>query len=150
MKKNIGYLVTPEMEFFVFLREGRENIDAMISKEKELQEKYGTYQTQWGELPHVYRQFKELKQYYGTVWIAYKPENGTYIIADHYKVIEEDVKKRGYKLKKIVLEEYKPNYWKEGYEQNKLAKKTREGIKNADLTVLEDIQPIKRRSPGFD
>ena len=131
MKTHIGYLVTPDMEFYVFLREGRANIDAMISKEKELQEKYGTYQTKWGEYPYVYRQFKELKAFYGTVWIAYNPENKAYIITDHYKQIEKDVKQRGFKLKKIVLEEYKPNYWKENYEMNKL-------------------ETVKRGSPGFD
>lgn len=126
MKQHISYLVTPEMEFFVFLRNGKANNDALLAKEKELQEKYGSYETQWGNHPYVYRQFKELKQYYGTVWIAYKPESGTYIITDHYKTIESDVKKRGYKLKKIVLEEYEPNPWKQSYEENKRLKLERE------------------------
>lgn len=107
MKKEISYLITPDMDFYVFLNEGRENIDALYTKEKELREKYGVQKTQWGEVPVVYRQFKTLKRYYGTVWIAYHTEKKTYIITDHYKDIEEDVKKRRYKLKKVVLEEYK-------------------------------------------
>jgi len=122
MKTFISYLVTPDMDFFVFSRNGKENNDALIAKEKELQEKYGTYTTQWGEYPIVYRQFKELKKYYGTVWIAYHPERKTYIITDHYKDIEDDVKKRGFKLLKFILEEYEPNPWKKSYEENKKLK----------------------------
>lgn len=129
MKKNIGYLVTPDMEFYVFLREGKENINALLEKEKELQEIFGSYETQWGKFPYVYRQWKTLKRYYGTVWIAFHPERKTYIITDHYKTIEEDIKKRGFKLKKFVLEEYKPNYWKQTYEDNKKLKQELEDLR---------------------
>jgi len=126
MKQYISYFVTPDLDFYVFLRNGKANIDASKAKAQELREKYGTYQTQWGEFNRVDEQFKELKGYYGTVWIAYKPESGRYIIADHYKTIEDDIKKRGYKLKKIILEEYEPNPWKQSYEENKRLKAEQE------------------------
>jgi hypothetical protein len=135
MKKTISYLLTPDWEFYVYLRDGKKNIEKMLKKEKELQERYGGSTTKFGEIPHVYRQHKELKKYYGTVWIAYNPKENRYVITDHYSQIKEDVKKRGYKLKKFELEPYEENYWRKSHREKVRVKEEME----RDLNDLREM-----------
>ena len=132
MSKTIFYIMNPDtLEFFFY-----DNLDEVKNKEEELTQIFG-YDT-FGDtkLPKVPRQYKTLKNYYGTVWLAIKP-NGAYRISDHYKDIKQD-KEYGYRIKKFELEPYnnpEASYW---LESNRKAK------------VKKAYPGVKRRSPGFD
>lgn len=124
MSKTVFYIMNPDtLEFFFY-----DNLDEAKKKETELAQIFGYYNCNGTKLANVFYQFKTLKNYYGTVWLAIKP-NGAYSISDHYKTIKEQ-KKYGYKIKKFELEPYnnpEAEYWLES-----------------------NRQTIKRGSPGFD
>ena len=128
MKKTIFYITNPDtLEFFFY-----DNLDEIKKKEEELAEIFG-YDETFPDVPKVYRQWKTLKNYYGTVWLAIKP-NGAYCIYSRWKDAKDEIQ-YGYKVKKFELSPYEvspgaeeKSYWVESNKQTM----------------------VKRRSPGFD
>jgi len=100
MNKTIFYLVVPETQQFFFY----ETLPEVRAKEKELAKIYG-YDATFPDVPKIYHQYKTLKNYYGTVWLAYKwNENGTGAYSIHARWKEcKDNRDYGYKIQKFEL-----------------------------------------------
>lgn len=128
MSKTIFYIVNPDTHEFFFY----DNLDGVKKKEEELAQIFG-YSEIFKDAPKVYRQFKTLKNYYGTVWLCIK-KNGCYIIHSRWKDAKENIQ-YGYKVIKFELSPFEKasgakekSYWLESNKQTM----------------------VKRRSPGFD
>ena len=136
MSKTIFYIINfPERKIHVFLY-----LPEARQKEQELIDIYGARKTTLEEFPNLPEikiplypvEFKTLKGYYGTVWVAYKfTESGAchLKIDDHWKNIK-DRKDDGYKIQKFELEPYEDEtakYWIESNKQT-ITKKGYPGV----------------------
>jgi len=126
-----------EKRFYIF-----NNRPEAQQKEDELAKIYGYRENKYfpnSKVPKYIIDFKTLKGYYGTVWLASKWNDDcvSYVLHSHYNKIKGR-KQDGYKIRKIVFEEYNNptvEYWVES---------------NKQTIVKKGFPGVRRRSPGFD
>ena len=152
----IYYLIDFKAKEFFFY----EDHTAAKQKEKELMDKYGPLKNKIfpdTDFPPCPVEWKTLKNYYGTVWLAIKwSDSGAahYHIQGRWKDIKHN-KENDYEIKKFVLTPY-DEYMKEDEELEREGdvQVWRDLMDNADLSKLEDDDDpepikIKKVSPGF-
>ena len=98
MGHKIMYLIDPTTKEFFFFEEGPGYYAA-----KEKQKEFGTEIVLGSEVPLAPIQYRKLRSYYGTIWLA--RHNNAYIIAGRYKDVKNSLK-NGYKITKYVVTPY--------------------------------------------
>ena len=156
MATMIYYIIDLEAKEFHFFEDGQHN--EAKTKEKELMEKYGSIKSEiWkdAEFAPYPIEYKTLKNYYGTVWLAYKwSDSGA--VAYSIQGRWNDIKHRrddGYTIKKFELtpyEEYQKQFEEpEPKMDDSDIEELRQMLESSDLTKLEEEKKVYKRSPGF-